>query len=98
MKKRSTLKPEAAQKPAGRIVAGVDIDREYRIHGEIVPATSECSRYRRTAYFYRKQAIAWMHSAMRAGLGNITVAECRATALRYLAHFKAAKAAAGGAL
>jgi hypothetical protein len=97
MNRRTKSKPVAV-KPTGRIVAGVDIDREYRIYGEIAPATSACSRYRRSPYFYRKNAIAWMRSALRAGLGNITVAECRATALRYLAHYKAAKAAAGGAL
>lgn len=95
MTRRSKSKP-VATKPAGRIVQGVDIDREYRIYGEIVPATSECSRYRRSPYFYRKQALAWLRSALRRTL--LTPADCKVHALRYLSLYKAAKAAAGGAL
>lgn len=98
--KRSKTNPTAAGVvPCGRIVQGVDVDREWRIFGEIVPSTTEYDhRRRRTAYFYRKQAIAWLRSALRFGLGDLTAAECKATALRYLAHYKAAKAATGGAL
>lgn len=76
-----------------RIVHGVNIDREWRLTQEVVPTTTECPRLRRTAYFYRREAIAWLRHMRRGWL--LTPAGCKELALGYLSSYRRVK---GGAL
>jgi len=41
------------------------IEQNYRLFGSIIPASSAEYDRRRTAYFYRKEAIAWAREARR---------------------------------
>jgi len=40
-----------------------EIESAFRLYGQVIPAsTADCNR-RRTAYFYRREAIAWAREA-----------------------------------
>ena len=88
----SRIKPHATRTP-DRIVHGVNIDREWRLTQEVVPAMTACPRLRRTAYFYRREALAWLRHMRRGWL--LTPADCKELALGYLASYRRAK---GGGL
>jgi hypothetical protein len=89
--KRRT-QPHATPTP-DRIVHGVSIDREWRLWTEVVPAMSGCDRLRRTAYFYRREAITWARHARLLTL--LRPESAKGLALSYLASYRRAK---GGAL
>ena len=76
-----------------RIVHGVNIDSEWRLTQEVVPTTTACPRLRRTAYFYRREALAWLRHMRRGWL--LTPADCKELAIGYLASYRRAK---GGVL
>jgi len=72
-----------------RIVQGVNVDREWRLFGEVVPTTTAHQRCgHRTAYFWRKQAINWARHALRRDL--LTPSQCKDLALSYLARYREA--------
>ena len=47
------------------------IERQYQLMGQIIPASSHDITIRRTSYFYRKEAIAWAREARRAPWSQI---------------------------
>lgn len=91
MSGRESMTPVGA--PGDRVVHGVNVDREWRLFGECVPANSLRARLGRTAYFYRREAIRWAQWYRRGGI-ILAADKCRDLALSYLAHYRAAKGVA----
>lgn len=73
------------------VVHGINVSREWRLHKEVVPSMSECDRLRRTAYFYRREAIQWARYARLGGL--LKPASAKDLALSYLASYRRVKEA-----
>ena len=69
------------------------ITRAFEVFGTIIPASSQDIRGRRTAYFYRKQAIAWACLARRRWLpgGGEMRETFRYLAKHYLATYRQLK-------
>lgn len=65
------------------------ITREFKLFGTVIPASSADTQRRRTAYFYRKEAIEWARLA-RQWPGDYR-AMCKRLAMRYLALYREAK-------
>lgn len=65
--------PDSGQgQPGDHWLHGVNIDRAHRLPGMVLSATSDdMLRLRRTRYFHRKQALAWLQWALgKAGFGD----------------------------
>ena len=68
------------------------IARAFELFGTVIPASTQDTIRRRTAYFYRKQAIEWAKLARQywPGAGDMQ-ATCRRLAKSYLAIFRQMK-------
>lgn len=68
------------------------IAREFELFGSVIPASSADGERRRTAYFYRREAIAWGRMARQwwPGGGDFQ-ATCRSLAKSYLATYRQMK-------
>lgn len=96
MKTRS-LKTRAPQAPAERIVQGFNISRSWTLFhtGGLLDTLTDTRM--RSPYFYRREAIKWLHWALgRGGLGNPESRRMgKSFALGYLDSYRRLKA--GGA-
>nr|WP_321349267.1 hypothetical protein [uncultured Methanoregula sp.] len=72
------------------------ITRAFELFGSIIPASTEDTTRRRTAYFYRQQAIAWARMGRQywPGSGDMQ-GTCRRLAKHYLAAYRQMKSAQG---
>jgi len=72
------------------------ITRAFELFGTIIAASTEDTARRRTAYFYRKQAIEWAKLARQYWPGSRDMqATCRRLAKGYLARYRQIKSAQG---
>lgn len=68
------------------------ITRAYELFGTVIPASTQDTDRRRTAYFYRVQAIAWARMARQQWPpGGDMQALCRRLAKSYLANYRTMK-------
>ena len=94
MKTRTTeifKKPGLPSNPEPGLTAK-QIARAFELFGTVIPASTGDTTRRRTAYFYRKQAIEWAKLARQywPGAGDMQ-ATCRRLAKSYLATFRQMK-------
>lgn len=70
------------------------IAREFKLFGTIIAASTADTQRRRTAYFYRREAIEWARMARQwwPGGGDMR-GVCKRLAMHYLDLYRAAKAA-----
>jgi len=68
------------------------IARAFQLFGTVIPASTQDTERRRTAYFYRKQAIEWARMARQwwPGGGDFQKT-CRSLAKHYLASYRQMK-------
>jgi len=72
------------------------IARAFELFGTVIPASTQDTIRRRTAYFYRKQAIEWAKLSRQYWPGGgDTQATCRRLAKSYLATFRRLKRTRG---
>ena len=65
------------------------INRAFQLFGTIIPAATADTTRRRTAYFYRQQAIAWARMGRQNWPGSRDMqATCRRLAKHYLAAYR----------
>lgn len=70
------------------------IEQNFRLFGSIIPSYSEDANHRRTAYFFRKAAIAWAREARQPEWRAIlNRPACIRLAKAYLAHYREMKGA-----
>jgi hypothetical protein len=67
------------------------IARAFELFGTVIPASTQDTIRRRTAYFYRKQAIAWAKLARQYWPGGGMQATCRRLAKSYLDTYRQMK-------
>jgi hypothetical protein len=67
------------------------IERDFKMLGTIIPASSAKIRDRHTSYFFRKEAIAWAQLARRNFYGGNLAEMCRRTAKQHLALYRKMK-------
>jgi len=63
------------------------IARAFELFGSVIPASTGDTTRRRTAYFYRREAIAWARMARQEWPGEMQAA-CRRLAKGYLATYR----------
>jgi hypothetical protein len=71
------------------------VERDFRLFGTVLQAQSECERFRRSSYFYKREAISWAREALRGLRGAwplLPYEKSLRLAKSYLAHYRAAKA------
>jgi hypothetical protein len=68
------------------------IARSFQLFGSVIPASSADCERRRTAYFYRQQAIAWARMARQHWPSRDMPTLCRRLAKGYLASYRQFKA------
>jgi hypothetical protein len=74
------------------MMTSAQIARTFSLFGSVIPASTEDTTRRRTAYFYRAQAIAWARMARRQWPpGGDMQALCRRLAKSYLASYRKLK-------
>jgi len=66
------------------------IERAFELFGTIIPASSQDTERRRTAYFYRREAISWARMARQWWPAGMQ-ATCRRLAKSYLASYRKMK-------
>jgi hypothetical protein len=67
------------------------IEREFQLFRTIIPASSADTQRRRTAYFYRRQAIEWGRMARQWWPGGDMPSLCRRLATSYVATYRQMK-------
>ena len=68
------------------------IERTFELFGSVIPTSTADTERRRTAYFYRQQAIAWARMARQHWPpGGDMQALCRRLAKSYLASYRKMK-------
>jgi len=98
MRTRTTITTEAPRIPSDPEpgLTAKQIARAFELFGTVIPASTDDTIRRRTAYFYRKQAIEWAKLARQywPGGGDMQ-ATCRRLAKSYLATFRRLKGTRG---
>jgi hypothetical protein len=69
------------------------ITRSFELFGTVIPASTADVDRRRTAYFYRQQAIGWARMARQWWPGGDFQTTCRKLAKHYLASYRQMKSA-----
>lgn len=67
------------------------IERDFKMLGTIIPASSGNIRGRHTSYFFRKEAISWARLARRNFYGGNLAEMCRRIAKQHLAVYRKMK-------
>ena len=71
------------------------IERQFALFHTIIPASSDGVGYRRTSYYYRKEAIAWARMSRERWPSKTFPSLCARFAKMYLANYRTTKQSGG---